>query len=257
MLFQHGTGPASVAFVHPSAIDLLRTNPIAYLTFDKPGVRAPFGDPAALRRDDAAFERHTQGHLLECAKQALEIANERFGASVQVHLRGHSEGALISLYLLDALLEEQPERARQIRSLVLTGLPLEPFSEILERQLDAITKQDRGELRTAIANCNWPVMRDRLGFSCAYLRDAASRPSGFEMFRRLAARSVAVPIHVFQGEKDFHTPAAEVRKLEQWNAEAGHLDLTVGFYDGGHRGTPEVQEEVKDLYRRLLSKEAR
>jgi hypothetical protein len=163
------------------------------------------------------------------------------------------QGALISLYLLDTLLDEQPSIARQIRSLVLTGLPLEPFSGILDRQLEAISRSDGGSLKKAVADCNWPVMRNRLGLSCEYLKDAVSRPSGFEMFQRLAARSLSVPIYVFQGEKDFHTPASEVRRLERWNTEEGHLDLTVRFYDGDHRGNPAVQEELRALLEKLAS----
>jgi hypothetical protein len=75
------------------------------------------------------------------------------------------------------------------------------------------------------------------------LRDASARPSGFEMFRRIAAASPKVPIRVFQGNADVHTPAAFVWQLEAWNAAAGHLDLVVRYYDGAHAGTPEARRE--------------
>src|SRR5688572_16955573 len=40
-LWMNGTGVYSSAFVHPSVEDALKLNPAAYLTFDKPGIRAP------------------------------------------------------------------------------------------------------------------------------------------------------------------------------------------------------------------------
>jgi hypothetical protein len=89
----------------------------------------------------------------------------------------------------------------------------------------------------------------RLGISCAYLRDAASRPSGRAMFERLAARTPRLALHVrvLQGERDENTPARFVHELEAWNAEAGHLDLSVRYYDGDHRGTPEARRFMTEL----------
>src|SRR4051812_18638236 len=52
LLWMSGTGVYSSAFVHPSAEAALQVNPVAYLTFDKPGIRAPFRDPAKLSVND-------------------------------------------------------------------------------------------------------------------------------------------------------------------------------------------------------------
>ena len=43
-LWMNGTGLYSSAFVHPSVEGALKVNSVAYLTFDKPGIRAPFQD---------------------------------------------------------------------------------------------------------------------------------------------------------------------------------------------------------------------
>ena len=112
-LWMSGTGIYSSAFVHPSAERALTVNPAAYLTFDKPGIRAPFQDPAAMRVDDGEVQRYTQGHMLECARQAMAWADERFGPTTRFHLRGHSEGTLIALFLLDELLSQRPSLRRQ------------------------------------------------------------------------------------------------------------------------------------------------
>ncbi|MEY2937055.1 MAG: hypothetical protein RL033_7804, partial [Pseudomonadota bacterium] len=47
-LIINGSGRLSNAFVHPSFQDLLDTHRVAYATYDKPGIRAPFADPAAV-----------------------------------------------------------------------------------------------------------------------------------------------------------------------------------------------------------------
>src|SRR5690242_4359642 len=97
-LVLNGSGIRSNAFVHRSFKDTITTSPIAYATFDKPGIRAPFDDPAAVRRDDAILARYTLGHGITCATEALRWARERFGPAERLHLRGHSEGSLIALY---------------------------------------------------------------------------------------------------------------------------------------------------------------
>jgi pimeloyl-ACP methyl ester carboxylesterase len=241
-LWMGGTGTGTSAFVPDVARELVRSRSAAFITFDKPGVSAAFGDPASVRIDDAPFARHTQGTLLECAAGALELARATLGADLRWHLRGHSEGALIALDLLDRLLADQPAAAERVRTLILSGLPLEPMAEIVRRQL-----ADLPELARAVEDCDWPTMRDRMGVSCAYLADARARPSGREMFARLARRSPGVAIRVFQGDADAHTPARFVRELQAWNAATGHLDLQVRYYGGAHAGSPAARQEMIEL----------
>ena len=112
----NGSGTGSNAFVHPTFEGLLSTRPVAYSTYDKPGVSAPFGDPGSVRRDYATLERYTLGHGIACATDALRWAQEQFGPAVRLHLRGHSEGALVSLYLYDGLLESDPADGQQGRN---------------------------------------------------------------------------------------------------------------------------------------------
>lgn len=57
----NGSGTGSNAFVHPTFEGLLSSRPVAYSTYDKPGVSAPFGNPAAVRRDYATLEHYTLG----------------------------------------------------------------------------------------------------------------------------------------------------------------------------------------------------
>jgi hypothetical protein len=232
-----GTGTRSAARIPPELAAAFDVRPVRYVTFDKPGVRGRFGELGSTTIDDAAFARHTQGSLIACAEQALAS----LGAGVRWHIHGHSEGALIALFVYDDLLANDPARASQIASLVLTGLPLEPFGEIVRRQT-----REAPAVARAIATCDWTVLRT-LGVSCAYLADAAARPSGRAMFERLAARSASAHLVVFQGDADDNTPAQFVRELADWNAATGHLDLEVSYYRGAHAGSPEARRQLADL----------
>jgi hypothetical protein len=242
VLSMGGSGTGTSAFLPDPAAGMVRSRTAAFITFDKPGVHATFGEPSSVHIDDAPFAAHTQGTLLDCAEDALLFSLSRFGPAVRWHLRGHSEGATIELFLLDRLVAKRPKDARRVDTLILSGLPLEPFADDLDRQL-----ADKPEIRQAVDECDWAVMREQLGVSCSYLKDAASRPSGFTMFARLAPAQSPARFRVFQGNSDINTPASFTHQLEEWNATTGQLDLVVRYYDGGHGGTPEVRQEIAAL----------
>ena len=223
VLWMGGTGTGSTAFVP----DELRLPHTAVVTYDKPGVHAPFGDPAAVRIDDDPFRRHTQGTLIACARRALAEAHARFGA-VPVVLRGHSEGALIALTLAPEVVP---------RAVVVSGVPLEPFADLLRRQLAT-----RPALARAIDACDWSVMR-RVGVSCAYLTDAAMRSSGRELFARLP---VGLEVDVFAGDADDLTPAGFLAGVTT------QADVHVHAYAGGHGGSPEAKRALAALMQELV-----
>jgi hypothetical protein len=249
-LVLNGSGPSSNAFVHPSFDGLLRSRAIAYATYDKPGVHAPFGDPRAVHHDDAALARYTLANGTACAVSAVRWARDRFGAAVRIHLRGHSEGSLIALYTYDELLARDPATASAIATVVLSGVPLEPLRQILERQIASLPDGD--QLRRAFVDCDFGVLKKRMGVSCAYVEDAARRPSGRAMFERLAGRAAAARFYIFHGNSDWNTPVQPVRALETWNTTEGHLNLQFHFYDGGHGGSAAAKAEVTALLRSLV-----
>jgi pimeloyl-ACP methyl ester carboxylesterase len=251
-----GTGTRSTAFVHPSLSELMRARRVGLLTFDKPGVRAVFGEPDDVQYDDAALQQHTQGHLVDCALQALVWTRERFGDAVRVHVRGHSEGALLALDLLIRLKEQQPGLNRQVETLLLSGVPLEPFGQLLERQLDALPSNG-APIRRAIDACDWPEMRRLVGFSCGYLKDATRRPAGRQMFEALAAVGANQRIVIVQGNADTHTPARYVRELAAWNVAHGGLDLEVQYYQGDHRGGSQGRRAMQDALWAMTAPAAR
>jgi hypothetical protein len=253
-LWMNGTGVYSSAFIHPSVEEALEVNPAAYLTLDKPGIRAPFGDPAEMIVNDDELKRYTQGHMLDCARQAMTWAEQQFGHEIQFHLRGHSEGTLVALFLYEKLLSEEPALAARVSSLVLSGVGLEPFDALIERQLSGLPAEQGSAIRAAIQSCDWDVLKTHLAISCTYLEDAAARPSGRSAFESIALRTPTVPFFLFQGNDDFLTPVRYVQELEAWNNQAGHLDMTFRYYEGGHvGGPPEIKREVSDLLVRLTA----
>jgi pimeloyl-ACP methyl ester carboxylesterase len=185
------------AFVHPSFEEILGAHRVAYATYDKPGIGAPFGDPAAVRRNYAIFERYTLGHGRACALEALRWAREQFGASVSLHVLGHSEGTLVALYVYEAALDEDPVLAARIRTIVLSGLALEPIADIFARQLTELRGGDH--IRAAFASCDqsvintsrsrarpaptWKTPPDALrGAPCSNGSPPELRPRGFTSF---------------------------------------------------------------------------
>ncbi len=252
-LWLNGTGVYSSAFVHPSVEQALDANPAAYLTLDKPGVRAPFGDPAKLTVNDVELQRYTQGDILACARQAMSWSEQQFGQAVRFHLRGHSEGTLVALFLYEKLLSEEPALAARVSSLVLSGLGLEPFEALIQRQLKGMPAKQSSVIRGALQKCDWSVLRNRF-VSCDYLEDAYARPSGRSVFESLASRSAPARFFVFQASQDFHTPVQYVHELEAWNARDGHLDMKFRYYEGAHVGAPsEVQRELSELLVQLTA----
>jgi pimeloyl-ACP methyl ester carboxylesterase len=249
VLSMDGTGTGTSAWLPDELRDLVKSRPVAVVRFDKPGVRATFGKRSSVTIDDAPFERHTQGTLVDCAKQAIELVEARFGRpnNLRWHLRGHSEGALVALSVYHDLLDSNTATADRVASLILSGLALEPFQQILQRQT---TKWP--DFARAVAACDGAGMR-KTGLSCAYLRDAAARPSGREMFERIAAKAPRARIVVFAGRYDEHTPARFVGELEAWNAASGHLPLEVHYYDGAHNGSPEAKRELHSIVLRLVA----
>ncbi len=135
-------------------------------------------DPAKLSVNDAELAQYTQGHMLACARQAMTWAQEQFGHAIHFHLRGHSEGSLVALFLYQELLSDEPVLAASVSSVVLSGVGLEPFDALVARQLSELPAEQGRTLRAAIQRCNWEVLKKHLAVSCTYLQDAYARPSG-------------------------------------------------------------------------------
>jgi hypothetical protein len=145
-------------------------------------------------------------------------------------------------------------QAASVSSLVLSGVGLEPFDMLLERQLSDMPAKQGSAICTAIQNCDWKVLKTRLAISCKYLADAYARPSGRAAFESIALRAPTADFFVFQGDSDSQTPARYVRELEAWNNRIGHLHLTFRYYEGAHVGAPpEVKRELSDLLVRLTA----
>lgn len=204
-----------------------------------------------MRRDLDVFERYTLTHGVACAEQTLRWARERFGPSVRLHLRGHSEGSLILLAVYDALLERHDALADQISTLVLSGLAVEPFGDILERQLT--NAPDGARQRAALESCDWKTSKSAWALSCAYVEDAKRRPSGRALFERLASRAPSARFLVFHGETDWNTPVEPVRQLEAWTAAEAHLKIEFHYDRGGHSGSDDARAQLSRVLTEIVA----
>jgi pimeloyl-ACP methyl ester carboxylesterase len=249
-----GSGAHSRAYLPGSLKTLLEERRVSFLTFDKPGISAPFSQPGEVRFDEAALKAHTQGDLVDCAERALDWSQELFPNAPSIHVRGHSEGALIALDLLGRVLRTHPDQTRQIETLVLSGTPIEPYSHVVQRQVDALLPQ-APRLRQSVKACSWPHMRHYLGFSCEYLHDAYARPAGRQTFEALSALGARARFVVLQGDADAVTPMRYLREFEKWNAEAGRLELEVSHYRGGHAGSASAERALNAILARITAPE--
>ena len=243
----NGTGAKSNAFLPPPLEGIVSDRAVLYATFDRPGITATFGTPDNASTDQAVLEAVTQTQLLACANAAVHWISERFGSTLHLHLRGHSEGALLSLMLYRELVAQEPTLAAQIETLILTGTPLEPFRTIIESQLVVFDEHDGGALRTAVSGCDWPTMREKLGVSCAYLEDAYAQPSGREVFQSLAEARAPAQIYLFHGTQDWNAHVEPVRELERW-VQTQPLKVHFSYYEGGHNDPPAIaRQELNTL----------
>lgn len=239
----NGTGTKSNAFLPPALEGIVPERAVLFATLDRPGITATFGAPENASTDQALLEGVTQTQLLACAKNAVHWIAERFGSTLHIHLRGHSEGALLSLMLYRDLLTREPALAARIETLILTGTPLEPFRTIVESQLAVFDEHDGGALRAAVSQCDWPSMRDKLGVSCAYLDDAYAQPSGRDLFQDLAEAHAPAQFYLFHGTQDWNARVEPVHALEDW-VQTQPLTVHFTYYEGGHNDPPPATRQA-------------
>ncbi|HKY63493.1 MAG TPA: hypothetical protein VJR29_08750 [bacterium] len=260
ILTMGGTGLYSNLRLHGEIQSLLKTHPVSYVIFDKPGIQPKKGGkPGAYKlEDEPSFLKHTQDTLMDCAAETLRWGLQQGGGTVQaIHLRGHSEGSQIALRLYERLLKEKDPLAAQVQSLLLTGLPIEPWDEIVSQQLQNYPEKLRNEIQTAMTECDWKVLKKWAGVPCGYLRKQSGAPSNEATLEGLRLLSPKVPIYVFHGLNDAHVSAGAVKAFERKNAahrerNEPSLDFRVLYYEGGHRSSESVRGKLKSVLQNAI-----
>ena len=247
LLDQDGTGlyTTSIPFGAKTPDDpgapgyLLRSAKAAVLTIDKPGIRPAPDTAAGFQIDHAIYDRHTQRDLVACVLGALRRVAER--ADVKADgwiLSGHSEGAQVVVRAYRALIEKDAEFAKRVHLVSLSGLPMEPWREMIGRQLENRPKA-RVKFWQAYARRDDAALF-RLGpVGSEYWRDVFSTTPLVTDLRDLAKREVKAGFAIFQGTRDKKVSSASVTKFEEWNrrsASAGKpaLKLSAHYYPAGH-----------------------
>ncbi len=252
-----GTGlyTMSVGVLDPAVEEaLVRRRSVAVVAFDKPGLEP---DPESrVRVDMTVYARHTQADLAACAANALSWAAARRETDPDkgIFLRGHSEGALVAVRVYKRLLESGSPAAGRIKALLLSGLPMRRWADILALQNRAFYPKGLAELaeareRDAIDRGDDVFLLMKCELPAAYLRHALLQESLAETLEGLAPLRPPARFLFFQGREDSNVQASAVEAFERSNAERGRqgrpaLDLSVRYYDAGHSLN---EAAVKDL----------
>lgn len=218
---------------------LLRAAKAAVLTIDKPGIRPAPDTTAGFQIDHAIYDRHTQRDLVACVLVALRKVAERTDVKPDGWiLSGHSEGAQVVVRAYRSLIEKEAEFAKRIHLVSLSGLPMEPWREMIGRQLEN-RPEARAKFWAAYARRDDAALF-RLGpVGSEYWRDVFSTTPLVTDLRDLARREVKAGFAIFQGTHDKKVSPTSVTKFEEWNRRSASegkpaLRLSARYYPAGH-----------------------
>ncbi len=239
LFLQNGTGIRTMfrdSELPTPATELFAKKKLAILTFDKPGVHF---DGENISVDDAVFNQHTQKDLIACAVRSMLWSQEQYhGNSPQIfYMLGHSEGAEIAPRALHYLLVRHPNLAKQVKMLLLNGIPMEDWRVMITREL-----RDPSSIATFWKSYELHddnELRKLEEVPYAYLKDIFSTESPRETFEAMARMSPSPSFQFFQGLEDENTLAKKVLGFEKWNNEQKDLDfpsldLTTHYYHANH-----------------------
>lgn len=260
VLEMQGTGIYSNKKESPALATYIKRGKVDRLVFDKPGIFLRKSiDTDNPDIDEAIFQMHTQNTLLDCAEKALSWAqsyakNKKYR---RIYLRGHSEGAQLSIALYKRL-QAKPELANAIKQLWLTGLPLEQWKTLVTRQLELLGKEKRDQYWKAINECDWKFLRENGETPCGYLKAAFEQPSTREDLVKLRESKAKASIQVFQGLSDVNAKTDDVFSFDKENQalideNKPALNFQVRYYAADHG----MNDTSKADLIRLISSELR
>ena len=239
VLVMAGTGVYSSADLGDWLDEAVGVGQVAVLTIDKPGVLG-VDDSGEVRLDAATFATYQPQDLVDCADQALGWASEQNGVDGDHRiLFGHSEGALVSVALLERW---RPWNLDGVAGVVLSGTPLFGIGEVLVHQTGA------KDLDTALQKLSRRSRRNPerfaqdtgAGWDTLYGWSMVAPPVEVLAMEDVAA----VPIVLTHGREDQAVPLDEAR----WTGALGPHTLRI-YEDSGHGGNARMMAQTTDLIR--------
>lgn len=234
---QNGSGLYSMedeGRIPPNVRYLYNRSQIAILSMDKPGMS--FEEDKVIEGED--YNRYTQDDLITCAENTLKwVSSERSVDSQRIFLIGHSEGAMVFSRLVAKFAVSNREMLRSIQMLSLSGVPLEGFKDLINRQIgDADLNKS---FWTAYEKRDDATLKKMTSLPYSYWENILAQPSLRETFEELAESELDLSIQIFQGLADANTPAKNVMELERWNMTRAvngstAMPLSIRYYQAGH-----------------------
>jgi hypothetical protein len=248
-----GTGiysTGNTARIDPALRRLVHKKRVAVVTLDKPGIAAD----ASV--DDDAYNRYTQEDLILCAYNALRWARETAPAPLaqDLYFSGHSEGSQVLTRLYRHLVAKEPVLASRVKMLVLSGLPMDDWRQMLDGQLG---ERHKARFWAGFLGRDDSILRAFGGLTFYYLSNVFAQEPLRKTLESLWSLDVRVPLRIFQGLLDRNTPAESVKAFVEANAarrQRGEpaLDLTARYYKAGHSLNSEAIRDIEaDLERTL------
>jgi len=241
LLSLRGTGiysTAAVARLDGAERRLYEEGRITVLTLDKPGIEPDALVPTALRVDDTKYNDYVQDDLVQCSRNAMTWAMRRVtpGAHPYLLFSGHSEGAQITVRLLEMLTANGDPLAPQVKALFLSGLPMVDWRSMLKAQLN---QNDRRTFFTAFQRQDDHVLRSFGNLSFHYLKAVFAQEPLARTLDRLRDEGTSARFFVYHGLYDRNTPPAAVMTFAADNRarRARHekaLNLSARYYPSGH-----------------------
>jgi pimeloyl-ACP methyl ester carboxylesterase len=204
-----------------------------------------------VRVDDAQYNAYVQDDLVQCSVEALQWVTERYGGSAgaqpYVLLSGHSEGAQVSLRLLNRLAQSHDALAARVRGLFLSGLPMTDWKRMLGAQL---SEHDRQTFFTAFQRKDDHVLRTFGNLSAHYLQSVFAQETLDATLEQLAERGTDARFFIYQGLYDHHTPPGPIMDFVARNRSrmAQHqraLSLRSRFYPAGHSLNAQALRDIR------------
>lgn len=211
----------------------------AALTIDKPGisygVRTTEGPGYTLNSE---FYKYTQSDLLECAYNALVVVSTLTTNDFKkIVLKGHSEGAMVFTRLYEKLMKENIKLEDRIQVVMLSGVPMLSWKEIIDYQ-HRDNRKFLKQIWRAYENKNEEFFKTKTELGFDYWVDVMNAEPLAVTLKKIAFKDPSTPFSLYHGLNDLNTIAQPVMDFENWNnsqkKEDPKLELWTRYYHAKH-----------------------
>ncbi len=203
---------------------------IAVVVFEKPGLRA---DPISLDRgaimDFEIYSSLTPKVLMNCGEASLIWASDLL-KSQNIFIRGHSEGASVSIDIASELVAKKSTLLKSLKSLFLSGIPMN-FKDGLEVQFKT-GLIDKTKFWKAIETCDNKYLLGGVEVPCGYIKEIFSSITTQKVLSNLSLKSPTFKFNIYHGNFDINTPVDLVLNFEKENEKRSNKGQSFLNWEG-------------------------